>query len=357
LRHDAVNEVLSLEAVPKAAGGQGIGVRKNVSMLRTKSGVIGVSCVALALAIALPAAAQEFFGDHNPTIVSTGPASNGPGMASPWSNAMKQGIGSSYEAYKDFKYSDTSATGKVSKVWFSLAQGIITETMFGRIDQAQIRELKFAVTGQDASGGWTAFEGADTTSHIAYIHTDAAGRPLSPAYRVTTTDKQGRFVIIKDVLTDPDHQSLTLRVTIKALKGPVTPYLILDPSVSNTSGDDEGRANVDALTAWQGKAAISLRSNLPFKKATVGYTGVSDSIAELTKSQALGTLNSTLKDGKGNILMVAQLATVTKAATQDFALGFGGSADAARAEASATLKTGYAKVLAKFNADWDGYLA
>jgi glucoamylase len=353
LRHDAVNEALSLKAAPKAAGGQGIGVRKNVSMLRTKSGVIGVSCMALALATALPAAAQEFFGDHNPTIVSTGPASNGPGMASPWSNAMKQGIGSSYEAYKDFKYSDTAATGKVSKVWFSLAQGIVTETMFGRIDQAQIRELKFAVTGK----GWTAFEGDDTTSHIAYIHTDADGRPLSPAYRVTTTDKQGRFVIIKDVLTDPDRQSLVLRVTVKALKGPVTPYLILDPSVANTSGDDEGRANVDALTAWQGKAAISLRSNLPFKKASVGYTGVSDNIAELTKSQALGTLNSSLKGGKGNILMVAQLAPVTKAATQDFALGFGGSAEAASSEASATLKAGYAKVLAKFNADWDGYLA
>jgi glucoamylase len=328
-----------------------------VSILRTKSCVFGVSCVALTFALALPAAApaatEEFFGDHNPTIVSTGPATNGPAVASAWSNAMKQGIGSSYEAYKDFTYSDTATTGKVSKVWFSLAQGIVTETMFGRIDQAQIRELKFAVTGQ----GWTAFEGSDTTSHIAYIHTDAAGRPLSPAYRVTTTDKQGRFVIIKDVLTDPDHQSLVLRVTIKALKGPVTPYIILDPSVANTSGDDEGRASVDALTAWQGKAAIALRSTAPFKKATVGYTSVSDNIAELTKGQALGTLNSSLKDGKGNILMVAQLARVTKAATHDFALGFGGSPDNANAEAAATLKTGYDKALAKFNADWDGYLA
>lgn len=327
-------------------------------MLRAKSGVFSVSCAVLAFALGVPAlsqeaGAQEFFGDHNPTIVSTGPATNGPAVASPWSNAMKQGIGASYEAYKDFKYSDAASTGKVSKVWFSLAQGIITETMFGRIDQAQIRELKFAVTG----AGWTAFEGTDTTSHIAYIHTDSAGRPLSPAYRVTTTDKQGRFVIIKDLLTDPDHQSLILRVTVKALKGPVTPYLILDPSVANTSGDDEGRANVDELTAWQGNAAIALRSTKPFKKATVGYTGVSDNIEQLTKGHKLDVLNSGLKDGKGNILMVAELAPVAKETTHDFALSFGATPQAAGADAAATLKTGYAKVLAKYNTQWEGYLA
>ncbi|MFT4075031.1 MAG: glucan 1,4-alpha-glucosidase [Asticcacaulis sp.] len=295
--------------------------------------------------------------DHNPTVIADAKATNGPGQASAWAYSGKQGIGSAYEAYKDYQFSDKAATGTVSKVWFSLAEGVVTETMYGRIHEAQIREMQIAVTG----AGWTAFERTDTISHVTYLHTDAAGRPLSPAYRLTNTDKQGRFVIIKDVFTDPDHQTLMVRVTVKALKGPVTPYVILDPSMANTSGDDEGHANVTHLQAWQGKVALNLSASVPFKKATVGYTGVSDGIADLTAHQSLGTLHSAA-DQKGNIILVGQLPTVAKAATFDLAVGFGPTVESASAESAATLKTGYAKVLANYNGEgqavgWEDYLA
>jgi len=310
--------------------------------------------------------------NHNPTLNSGKPATDGPGKASPWSYAGKQGIGTAYEAYRDFKFSDTASTGTVSKVWFSLAQGVVTETMYGRIHEAQIREMQIAVTGHDASGGWTAFEDTDTVSHVDYIDKDAAGRPLAPAYRLTNTDRQGRFVIIKDVFTDPDRQSLMVRITVKALKGAVTPYVILDPSMANTSGDDEGHANVETLSAWQdngrqGSVALALKTSLPFKKASVGFTGVSDNIAELTKTQALGALSSDTHGVKGNIVLIGQLPPVTDAGTFDLAIGFGKDAAAAGAQAAGTLKTGYAQVLAHYEGGkhkngapaigWEDYLA
>ncbi len=301
--------------------------------------------------------------NHNPTLNAGGPATDGPGKASPWSYSGKQGIGASYEAYRNLQYSDKATTGTVSKVWFSLANGIVTETMYGRIHEAQIRELKLAITGLDASGrGWTAFEGTDTTSHVAYIDTDSAGRPLSPAYRLTNTDKQGRFVIIKDVFTDPDHQTLMVRVTVKALKGPVTPYVILDPSMANTSGDDEGHANVTNLQAWQGNVALNLSANIPFKTATIGYTGVSDGIAGLTANQDLGALHSSLDQGRGNIVLTGQLPTVTSSSTFDLAVGFGATPAAAAKESAATLTAGYATTLAHYNGTgkaigWEDYLA
>jgi len=320
-------------------------------------------CVSLLAVTSVTALAQEAtVADHNPTVIADAPATNGPGQASPWAYSGKQGIGSAYEAYKDYQFSDAAATGTVSKVWFSLAEGVVTETMYGRIHEAQIRELQIAVTGRDTSGkGWTAFERTDTTSHVEYIHIDNAGRPLSPAYRLTNTDKQGRFVIIKDVFTDPDRQTLMVRVTVKALKGPVTPYVILDPSMANTSGDDEGHANVTNLQAWQGNVALNLSASVPFKKATVGYTGVSDGIRELTANQSLGELHSSASQ-KGNIVLVGQLPAVSKAATVDLAVGFGATTEAASAEAAATLKTGYAKVLANYNGEgaavgWEDYLA
>ena len=70
-------------------------------------------------------------------------APGAPGEAPFWAYAGKTGIGTSFEQYQNGHYSDEAPTGKVSKVWFSIAKGMITETMFGLIHQAQIKEIKF----------------------------------------------------------------------------------------------------------------------------------------------------------------------------------------------------------------------
>ena len=329
------------------------------SLLRSAVSLIAVACLGLGTtAFADEGSPKVTPADHNPTLNSGGKATDGPGMSSPWAYAGKQGIGASYEAYKDLQYSDQAATGTVSKVWFSLAQGIVSETMYGRIHEAQIRELQIAVTGD----GWTAFENTDTDSHVDYIDKDSAGRPLSPAYRLTNTDKQGRFVIIKDVFTDPDHQSLMMRVTVKALKGPVTAFVVLDPSMANTSGDDQGTASNSSLSAFQGDVALSLKTSVPFTAHNVGFTGVTDGLDDVRAHQQLIAEHDTTGGTAGNIVLVGQLPTVKTSSTFDIAIGFGADAKAADAQASATLKSGYFGTLAKFNGTgkavgWEDYLA
>src|SRR5690349_2747339 len=64
-------------------------------------------------------------------------APGAPGDNPVWAFSGKTGIGTSYEAYRDGHYHDNASTGTVSKVWFSLAEGIITETMYGMIHEAQ----------------------------------------------------------------------------------------------------------------------------------------------------------------------------------------------------------------------------
>ena len=85
------------------------------------------------------------------TQLSTGNQRNSiapgiPGSDPTWAFAGKTGIGTSYEPYTDGSYQD-SAENPISRVWFSLAQGIITETMFGLIHNAQLKEMQFVVTG------------------------------------------------------------------------------------------------------------------------------------------------------------------------------------------------------------------
>ncbi|KAK0329408.1 hypothetical protein LTR94_036956, partial [Friedmanniomyces endolithicus] len=89
------------------------------------------------------------------------------------------GAGSSYEAYVDGQYRDGGPTGAVSKVWYSIADGVLTETMYGLIHEAQIKALRFAVVTPDG----VSIEGDDTTARTEYIDVDDQGRPMAPAYQ------------------------------------------------------------------------------------------------------------------------------------------------------------------------------
>ncbi|MFY8208410.1 MAG: glucan 1,4-alpha-glucosidase, partial [Caulobacter sp.] len=266
-----------------------------------------------------------------------------------WAYSAKTGVGASYEAYVDGAYKAGGKTGAVSKVWFSIADGVLTETMYGLIHEAQIKQMRVAV--ETATG--LAIEGADTTSKTEYLHVDAAGRPLSPAYKITTTDRQGRFVIEKRIFTDPDRNALFVRVTVTALKGAVTPTLLLEPHMANTGGGDVGAASASALTASEGKAFLSLKASKPFAKASASV---------LKDGDALVALKATTTSANGAIVLAGQLPKVAKSETFDVVIGFGADAKAADQTAAATLKTGYAEVLARYNGEgshvgWEDYLA
>ena len=279
-------------------------------------------------------------------------AQTAPGAPSTWAYAAKTGVGASYEAYVDGAYKDGGRTGTVSKVWFSIADGVLTETMYGLIHEAQIKQMRFAV--RTATG--LAVEGPDTVAKTEYLHVDAEGRPLSPAYKITTTDKQGRFVIEKRIFTDPDRQSLFLRVTVKALKGSVTPYLLLEPHMANTGANDAGAASKTALTANEGDTFLTLKGSKPFAAASAGFIGVSDGLTDL-KDGKLDKRYASTGAERGAIMLTGQLPSTRGEVSIDYAIGFGPTAAASAQAAEGSLKTGYAQVLAGYNSGWESYLA
>ncbi len=77
--------------------------------------------------------------------------------------------------------------------------------MWGLIHQAQLRELQFVVKGD----GFVDEEKTATSSSIDYLHKDAAGRPLSLAYKVVNKAHNGQYEIEKHIYTDPDSQKLS----------------------------------------------------------------------------------------------------------------------------------------------------
>ncbi len=292
-------------------------------------------------------------------------APGAPGDVPTWVNAAKTGAGASYEAYVDGRYADGGPTGDVSRVWFSIADGVLTETMYGLIHEAQIKQLRFAVV----TGDGLSVEGTDTTSRTEYLHTDAAGRPLSPAYRVITTDKAGRYEIEKRIFTDPDRQALVVRVSIRALRGDITPWLLLEPHIANTGVGDSGDAvpgSADApgaLYASEGDTHLALLTDRPFTAASAGFVGASDGLIDLADGRLDHVYRSTGEQA-GNIQLTGGLARLRagESVSQDFVIGFGGSRQDARDAANASFSTGLDEVLRRYNGEgehvgWEDYIA
>lgn len=292
-----------------------------------------------------------------PQVMAVAPGA--PGDRPTWVNAAKTGAGASYEAYVDGQYRDGGRTGDVSRVWFSIADGVLTETMYGLIHEAQIKQMRFAVVTDTG----LSVEGTDTNSRTEYLHVDAQGRPLSPAYRVITTDRQGRYEIEKRIYTDPDRQSLVVRTTIRALSGAVTPYLLLEPHMANTGVGDSGEAASKGLFASEGGVHLALRANSPFSAATVGFVGASDALTDLADGR-LNTIYATSGEATGNLMLAGAMPRVRQgqSLTGDFVIGVGPTRAAATAAADDSLATGLDEVLARFNGDgdrvgWEDYIA
>jgi glucoamylase len=290
--------------------------------------------------------------DQQTSVVAKNTAPGAPGAKPYWAYSGKTGIGTSYEAYLNGQYSDQASTGKVSKVWFSLAQGIITETMFGLIHQAQLKEMQFVVKGEN----FVATELADTQSEIDYLHKDAAGRPISLAYKVTNTDKQGRFVIEKHIFTDSNEQTLFVRTKLTSLKGEaLSLYVHANPYVDNNGVGDFAKVQNGALVASEGDNVLTLSSAQPFVETGVGFIGESDLVSQLNTTGNWQQYAST-GDKSGNVSLDAKLGTTSSEAVYDLTLSFGNSEAASLAAAKNSQTKGYASLLKEYGDEWQGYL-
>ncbi|WP_166114078.1 glycoside hydrolase family 15 protein [Pseudoalteromonas sp. Z9A5] len=284
-------------------------------------------------------------------------APGAPGSDPFWSYAGKTGIGTSYEQYQNGQYTNDASTGTVSKVWFSIAKGMITETMFGLIHQAQIKDMQFVVTGKN----FTVSEADDLDVTIDYLYKDKQGRPLSLAYKIVSKDKQGRFTLEKHVFTDPDGQSLFVRSVFNTELKDVKAYVVVNPYIDNNGLDDFAKTTDQGLVAWQDDNYLTLQSSTKFGIKTVGFTGISDGLNELKNSKSLNTTYSNTGEQSGNVSMLAELGSIERNTTFDLVLSFAHSEQQSAEQGTQTLAKGYQTVLDNFNGKgaslgWQDYL-
>ncbi|WP_394229861.1 glycoside hydrolase family 15 protein [Shewanella colwelliana] len=332
--------------------------------------LIAISLSALLSACGADSSTQT--QNATPPLIAPG----APGDLPTWAFSGKTGIGTSFEPYVTTtqhagEYQD-SVNNPVSRVWFSLAQGILTETMFGLIHNAQLKEAQFIVTGN----GFIDTEKDNTITSIDYLYKDDEGRPLSLAYKVVNKDIEGKYQIEKHFFTDPDRDALMMKVMFTAFESGITPYLYLNPHVDNAGANDIATVSRDgstllAYTAEADSSVISIKADIPFIKASAGFVGQSDGLTDLQQNgemdwQYQSTSGKTAQIG--NVALTAQLPTLDVSTdgktslTSTFVIGFGKDQASSIATTQATLASGYKKVLAAYNGEgdnlgWQDYLA
>jgi glucoamylase len=281
----------------------------------------------------LPTTAVEQRGDAAP---------GEPPAADNWTGGAKLGVGTA------FTYDQPPGDANPSRVWFTITDGAITEGLYPDITTANLKSLHLLITDGKS---FVADEMRDATYTIARLD----GR--TPAFRVTSTDKQGRWAATKQVVADPQADTILFTVAFQALQGRPEDYrlyLIYTPRIGNDGGGDLSSVRDGVAEAWDERAGAytALVASPEPALSTAGYSFKNDLAADLAPDYRVdATFVETRVPGRLSIGM--QLPTV---GSSTIALGFGKRREDARAAASGSLTRGFEAVARSYMQGWAAYL-
>jgi len=234
-----------------------------------------------------------------------------------------------------------------SRLWFTMAQGIVTEVYAPRVDIPQLKDLGFIVG--DGAGFWVELKrlGSYTVSWL-----DEA----VPA--ITVVHRHARFTLTLEVCTDPDRDVLLVDFELSgdpALKL----YVLAAPRI----GEDATR-NMAWAEDWEGRpllwaeqgpfglalAAVDRDSRPALLQRSAGCVGASDGWQDFMRNGCMSWHYAAAGPGQ-----VALTARVPRAGT--LALGMSGSREAAATLALQSLAGGFASCRSAYAAAWRQWLA
>jgi glucoamylase len=256
-----------------------------------------------------------------------------PGLPATWSSSAKEAVGTAYSV--------------ASRVWFTLADGIITETFYPTIDHPQLRDCQFLV-----SDGTSFFheEKKDMDTAVEAIEDHTLG------YRVTTRDRQGRYTLIKQIICDPHQPCVLIRTrfeTAPEWEGKLHLYALLNPHLGGRGGNNSARraqaGGQTVLLCWQDRTYLAVAASTKFLRTSCGYVGQSDGWQDLQDNFQMDWEFG--RADQGNIAVIGEI-DLSKA--QEFTLGlsFGEGQHAAVSTLLQCLSTPFEKQLTRFTEQW-----
>ena len=192
-----------------------------------------------------------------------------PGIEPRWTSSAKEGLGTAYH---------TSC-----RVWFTLSHGIVNEIYYPTVDQPNTRDFQFLI-----SDGKTFCheEKRDLDHRIEYPERDCI------FYRITNSEPNGRYRVIKQIITDP-HRSVVLmhtqlEVVDESLRGKLRLYALLAPHLARQGAGNTGWCSEiggnSLLHAERKGVHLVLGCSAGFSRRSVGYVGASDGRQDLMEN-------------------------------------------------------------------------
>src|SRR5260370_37278787 len=145
-------------------------------------------------------------------------APGGPGALSHFDLARKDCLG--------------TANSTASKVWYTVAGGVLSDVYYPTIDNTNVETLQYVVT--DGSS-FTDLQSRDMTSMVKAL--DQGGMEC----QVTATAKSGAYSIVTDYFTDPGRNTLLMQVRLRnTAHNALQLYVRFDPTINGNCGGGSG---------------------------------------------------------------------------------------------------------------------
>ena len=279
---------------------------------------------------------------------SEGTAPGGPGSESYFDLARKDCVG--------------TARNTTSKVWFTVADGVLSDTYWPTIDATNVNTLQYVVTDGKT---FTDLQTRDMTYKVV-------PDPTGMSCTVVASDAAHGYRIVTTYIADPATDAVLMRTTFKGPRGDQL-YVRLDPLAGGTGGGGSQNAGGNSamidgnnLLAYNTNTTtnavnrnyavptyMALESSDGFSSASVGYAGsASDGLTMLDAGHALTNSYSYAPDG--HVTLTAGVA-LPRDRSVDLALGFGTTQSQAEQVADATVRQRFDDAWSRYEQQWQRY--
>jgi glucoamylase len=263
-----------------------------------------------------------------------------------------------------------TARNTTSKIWYTVAGGVLSDVYAPTIDATNVETMQFLVSD---GASFTDLQSRDMTYTVS-------ADPTGMICTVDSTAKSGQYRLTTTYLTDTERSSVVVHTRYAPLTKAASAfhlYVRLDATMGGNGGGGTGNGGADSATVDRSTGSpvpvsydtvtatnavnrdyavpsyLALRADKPFLAASSGFVGTaSDGLSELDTFHALTPGHDNAIGGNVEQTTAIQLGRDSSAT---LALGFGTSQAAAVNTAGATARTPLCVLLAQYEIGWLRY--
>jgi glucoamylase len=265
-----------------------------------------------------------------------------------------------------------TAAAQGSKVWYTVAGGVLSDVYEPTIDNTDVSTLQYVVTD---GATFTDLQTRDMTYTVA-------ADPTGMSCTVTSTDARHGFQLVTTYITDPASDTVLMHTRMAATPGSGTSlaglhlYARLDAHVNGNGGggSENAGANSGVIDTSAGEPVpvifstntvtnavnrdyavptyMALAASTPAATASVGYAGTaSDGLTQLDAAHALTSYTSA-PDGH---ITATEDVTPDHGNSVTLALGFGRNQAQSVSVAESSLRQPFGMISAEYRSGWIHY--